>query len=88
MALFDVCFILISVPESLPEQVRPKTWGSPISWDQVDPFSVSIRLNHQHCTSVTWLTGVIAWLAMSSFSHFGGESGKAVLEILLVALLV
>ena len=42
VAIFDVCFILVSVPESLPEQVRPKTWGAPISWDQADPFSVSV----------------------------------------------
>ena len=42
IALLDVLFILVFVPESLPEKVRPATWGSPISWDKVDPFSVSL----------------------------------------------
>lgn len=39
IALLDVCFILIAVPESLPEKVRPSGWAHPISWDRVDPFS-------------------------------------------------
>ena len=29
VALLDVLFILVAVPESLPEKVRPATWGSP-----------------------------------------------------------
>ena len=41
IALLDVLFILVVVPESLPEKVRPSSWGSPISWDKVDPFMVS-----------------------------------------------
>ena len=41
IALLDVLFILVVVPESLPEKVRPSSWGSPISWDKVDPFAVS-----------------------------------------------
>lgn len=40
VAILDVFFILVAVPESLPEKVRPtSTWGSPISWEQADPFS-------------------------------------------------
>lgn len=39
IALLDVVFILIAVPESLAEKVRPAGWGHPISWDRVDPFS-------------------------------------------------
>ena len=40
IALLDVLFILVAVPESLPEKVRPATWGSQISWDKADPFGV------------------------------------------------
>jgi len=41
IALLDVVFILIAVPESLAERVRSSAtgWGQPISWDRVDPFS-------------------------------------------------
>nr|CAH7717906.1 unnamed protein product [Callosobruchus chinensis]CAH7751928.1 unnamed protein product [Callosobruchus chinensis] len=35
VAILDVFFILVAVPESLPEKVRV----SPISWEQADPFS-------------------------------------------------
>lgn len=41
IALLDVFFILVAVPESLPEKVRPSSWGAPISWEQADPFAVS-----------------------------------------------
>lgn len=41
IALADICFILLAVPESLPDKMRLNTWGAPISWEQADPFSVS-----------------------------------------------
>uniref|UniRef100_A0A672QHS3 Hippocampus abundant transcript 1 protein-like n=1 Tax=Sinocyclocheilus grahami TaxID=75366 RepID=A0A672QHS3_SINGR len=33
IALLDICFILVAVPESLPEKMRPVSWGAPISWE-------------------------------------------------------
>ncbi|GLV36948.1 uncharacterized protein CBL_02217 [Carabus blaptoides fortunei] len=39
VAILDVFFILVAVPESLPEKVRPSSWGTPISWEQADPFA-------------------------------------------------
>ena len=27
------------VPESLPERMRPASWGAPVSWEQADPFN-------------------------------------------------
>ncbi|XP_022625469.1 hippocampus abundant transcript 1 protein-like isoform X1 [Seriola dumerili] len=43
IALADICFILLAMPESLPDKMRLNTWGAPISWEQADPFSVSIK---------------------------------------------
>ena len=40
VALLDVLFIVLFVPESLPEKLRPASWGSAISWDKADPFGV------------------------------------------------
>ncbi|XP_077060971.1 hippocampus abundant transcript 1 protein, partial [Siphateles boraxobius] len=39
IAMLDICFILVAVPESLPEKMRPASWGAPISWEQADPFA-------------------------------------------------
>ncbi|XP_027742095.1 hippocampus abundant transcript-like protein 1 isoform X2 [Empidonax traillii] len=39
VAVGDICFILLAVPESLPEKMRPASWGSSISWEQADPFA-------------------------------------------------
>ncbi|RLV98574.1 hypothetical protein DV515_00010608 [Chloebia gouldiae] len=39
VAVVDICFILLAVPESLPEKIRPASWGSSISWAQADPFA-------------------------------------------------
>lgn len=44
IAVLDVFFILVAVPESLPDKVRPSSWGAPINWEQADPFAVSIYL--------------------------------------------
>lgn len=41
IAILDVFFILVAVPESLPDKIRPSTWGTPINWEQADPFAVS-----------------------------------------------
>lgn len=39
IAVLDVFFIMVAVPESLPEKVRPNGWGATISWEHADPFS-------------------------------------------------
>ncbi|XP_023944588.1 hippocampus abundant transcript 1 protein [Bicyclus anynana] len=39
VAVLDVFFIMVAVPESLPEKVRPSGWGANISWEQADPFA-------------------------------------------------
>ncbi|KAI6058378.1 Hippocampus abundant transcript-like protein 1 [Aix galericulata] len=39
VAVTDICFILLVVPESLPEKMRPASWGAAISWEQADPFA-------------------------------------------------
>lgn len=44
ISVLDLLFILIVVPESLPERVRPASWGAPISWEQADPFQVHCRV--------------------------------------------
>jgi len=36
IAVLDVFFILVAVPESLPEKTR---LPAPISWEQADPFA-------------------------------------------------
>lgn len=43
IAVLDVFFILVAVPESLSEKMRPASWGAPISWEQADPFLVRVN---------------------------------------------
>lgn len=43
IAVLDVLFILVAMPESLPETVRPSSWGSQISWEKADPFGVRME---------------------------------------------
>lgn len=61
MAASDLLFILIAVPESLPERVRPASWGAPISWEQADPFAVSVNLlkfSKNILSYVAWLKAI------------------------------
>ncbi|XP_031426943.1 hippocampus abundant transcript-like protein 1 [Clupea harengus] len=39
IAVLDIGFVLLVVPESLPEKRRISSFGSPISWEQADPFA-------------------------------------------------
>jgi hypothetical protein len=41
IAILDILFIMVAVPESLPEKLRPASWGSQISWEKADPFGVN-----------------------------------------------
>lgn len=57
IAILDVLFILVAVPESLPEKVRPSSWGPSISWEQADPFQALRKVGKDHtilmlCTTV------------------------------------
>lgn len=44
IAVLDVFFILVAVPESLPEKARPPV---PISWEQADPFAALGKVRFQ-----------------------------------------
>ena len=44
IAILDVFFILVAVPESLPEKARPQ---APISWEQADPFAALSKVNNK-----------------------------------------
>ncbi|XP_022243779.1 hippocampus abundant transcript 1 protein-like isoform X2 [Limulus polyphemus] len=57
IALLDVVFILVAVPESLPEKLRPSSWGANISWENADPFSALKKVGKDQmilmlCTAV------------------------------------
>ncbi len=41
VAILDIIFVMVACHESLPEKLRPASWGSQISWDKADPFGVS-----------------------------------------------
>lgn len=41
IAIFDLLFILIAVPESLPQRLLPTSLKAHFSWEQADPFAVS-----------------------------------------------
>lgn len=45
IAVLDVFFILVAVPESLPEKTRPP---APISWEQADPFAALGKVIFKH----------------------------------------
>lgn len=42
IAIFDLFFILVAVPESLPEKIKERSKS--ITWENVDPFKVFIEL--------------------------------------------
>lgn len=65
IAIFDLFFILVAVPESLPEKIRERSKG--ISWDKVDPFK-SLRIIFKDRT--------ITLLCITVFLSYLPEAGQ------------
>lgn len=61
VAVLDVFFILVAVPESLPEKVRPNQF-SPISWEQADPFAALRRVGMNHTILMQCITVLLSYL--------------------------
>lgn len=62
IAILDVFFILVAVPESLPEKVRPSSWGAPISWEQADPFAALRKVGKDHMILMLCVTVFLSYL--------------------------
>ncbi|XP_074611239.1 hippocampus abundant transcript 1 protein-like [Acropora palmata] len=62
VAASDLLFILIAVPESLPERVRPASWGAPISWEQADPFSSLRKVGQDPIVLLMCVTVFLSYL--------------------------
>lgn len=62
IAVLDVFFILVAVPESLPEKVRPSSWETQISWEQADPFAALRRVGTDHTVLMQCVTVLLSYL--------------------------
>ncbi|XP_033019811.1 hippocampus abundant transcript-like protein 1 isoform X2 [Lacerta agilis] len=62
VAVVDICFILLAVPESLPEKMRPPSWGALISWEQADPFASLRRVGKDTTILLTCITVFLSYL--------------------------
>ncbi|CAH2311594.1 hippocampus abundant transcript 1 [Pelobates cultripes] len=93
IALLDICFILVAVPESLPEKMRPASWGAPISWEQADPFASLKKVGQDSIVLLICITVFLSYLPeagqYSSFflylkqiMHFTPESVAAFIAVL------
>ena len=61
VAVLDVFFILVAVPESLPEKVRPNQF-SPINWEHADPFAALRRVGMNHTILMQCMTVLLSYL--------------------------
>ncbi|XP_011301256.1 hippocampus abundant transcript 1 protein isoform X2 [Fopius arisanus] len=59
IAILDVFFILVAVPESLPEKARPPV---PISWEQADPFAALGKVGKDHTILMLCVTVFLSYL--------------------------
>ncbi|KAK3546730.1 hypothetical protein QTP70_033421 [Hemibagrus guttatus] len=62
IALLDIGFILVAVPESLPEKMRPASWGAPISWEQADPFASLRKVGQDSTVLLICITVFLSYL--------------------------
>ncbi|KAM9586692.1 hippocampus abundant transcript-like protein 1 isoform 1-T1 [Morphnus guianensis] len=62
VAVVDICFILLAVPESLPEKMRPASWGASISWEQADPFASLNKVRKDSTVLLICITVFLSYL--------------------------
>uniref|UniRef100_A0A673BEI2 Hippocampus abundant transcript 1 protein-like n=1 Tax=Sphaeramia orbicularis TaxID=375764 RepID=A0A673BEI2_9TELE len=62
IALADICFILLAVPESLPDKMRLNTWGAPFTWEQADPFASLRKVGQDSTVLLICITVFLSYL--------------------------
>uniref|UniRef100_A0A669C314 Major facilitator superfamily domain containing 14B n=1 Tax=Oreochromis niloticus TaxID=8128 RepID=A0A669C314_ORENI len=62
IALADICFILLAVPESLPDKMRLSSWGTPISWEHADPFASLRKVGQDSTVLLICITVFLSYL--------------------------
>ncbi|XP_076042054.1 hippocampus abundant transcript 1 protein isoform X2 [Oratosquilla oratoria] len=63
IAVLDVFFILVAVPESLPEKLRlSSSWSAHISWEQADPFSALWKVSKDRNILLISVTVFLSYL--------------------------
>lgn len=62
VALLDICFILLAVPESLPEKMGPLSWGAQVSWKQADPFAPLKKVGKDPTVLLICITVFLSYL--------------------------
>ncbi|XP_013785386.1 hippocampus abundant transcript 1 protein-like [Limulus polyphemus] len=67
IALLDFFFILVAVPESLPEKLRPTSREESITWKHADPFSALRKVGKDQ---------MILMLCMAVFLSYLPEAGQ------------
>lgn len=77
IAVADILFVLLLVPESLPDKMRLSSWGSPISWEQADPFASLRKVGKDSTVLLICVTVFLSYLPeagqYSSFFLYLGQ---------------
>ncbi|KAL0978938.1 hypothetical protein UPYG_G00178150 [Umbra pygmaea] len=62
ISVVDIAFVLLVVPESLPDKMRLTSWGLPISWAQADPFASLKRVGKDPTVLLICITVFLSYL--------------------------
>ncbi|KAA0714494.1 Hippocampus abundant transcript 1 protein [Triplophysa tibetana] len=77
IAVLDILFVLLVVPESLPEKMRLSSLGFPISWAQADPFASLRKVGKDSTVLLICVTVFLSYLPeagqYSSFFLYLGQ---------------
>uniref|UniRef100_A0A671KI02 Si:ch211-87m7.2 n=1 Tax=Sinocyclocheilus anshuiensis TaxID=1608454 RepID=A0A671KI02_9TELE len=77
IAVADILFVLLVVPESLPDKMCMSSWGLPISWEQADPFASLRKVGKDSTVLLICVTVFLSYLPeagqYSSFFLYLGQ---------------
>uniref|UniRef100_A0A672JWM8 Si:ch211-87m7.2 n=1 Tax=Sinocyclocheilus grahami TaxID=75366 RepID=A0A672JWM8_SINGR len=77
IAVADILFVLLVVPESLPDKMCMSSWGLSISWEQADPFASLRKVGKDSTVLLICVTVFLSYLPeagqYSSFFLYLGQ---------------
>ncbi|CAL8109530.1 unnamed protein product [Orchesella dallaii] len=61
IAALDVLFVLVAVPESLPQKLKMSAWA-PLAWEQADPFAALRKVGQDKTILLLCVTVLLSYL--------------------------
>lgn len=82
IAALDVLFVLVAVPESLPQKLKVSAWA-PLAWEQADPFAALRKVGKDKTVLLLCVTVLLSYLPEVSYFDYQTSGTQTVHDLIL-----